>query len=123
MSLHGSGIRDTVRMLQISTATVMQELKKKTGPHVGQYFPGQQFDPGDVEVSIRRVEAVEVDEMWSFASEEKAPRWPWYALDHGTGKVLAYVFGRRQDKVFLQLKALLAPFRHYTFLPRLLGSL
>jgi insertion element IS1 protein InsB len=29
MSLHGSGIRDTARVLQISTATVIHELKKK----------------------------------------------------------------------------------------------
>jgi len=34
----------------------------------------------------------------------------WHALDHHTGKVLAYVFGRRQDQVFLQLKGLLEPF-------------
>ena len=40
----------------------------------------------------------------------KEPRWLWHAIDHGTGKVLAYVFGRRQDDVFLQLKALLDPF-------------
>src|SRR5438093_5073312 len=36
---------------------------------------------------------------------------------HHTGKVLAYVFGRRTDEVFLQLKALLEPFgltRYYT---------
>jgi len=29
---------------------------------------------------------------------------------HHTGKVLAYVFGRRQDEVFLRLQALLKPF-------------
>ena len=36
---------------------------------------------------------------------------------HHTGQVLAYVFGRRKDEVFLQLKALLEPFgltRFYT---------
>ncbi len=36
---------------------------------------------------------------------------------HQSGTVLAYVFGRRQDTVFLQLQALLAPFgitRYYT---------
>jgi insertion element IS1 protein InsB len=36
---------------------------------------------------------------------------------HHTGAVLAYVFGRRKDEVFLQLKALLEPFgltRYYT---------
>jgi transposase-like protein len=32
MSLNGSGIRDTARVLQISTATVIRELKKKGLP-------------------------------------------------------------------------------------------
>jgi len=41
----------------------------------------------------------------------------WHAIDHYSGKVLAYVFGRRQDTVFLELQSLLAPFgitRFYT---------
>jgi insertion element IS1 protein InsB len=41
----------------------------------------------------------------------------WHASDHHTGVVLTYVFGRRKDEVFLQLKALLEPFgltRFYT---------
>jgi insertion element IS1 protein InsB len=55
--------------------------------------------------------------MWSFVGKKKTPRWLWHALDHCTGKVLAYVFGRREDQAFLKLKALLAPFgitRFYT---------
>ena len=32
MALNGSGVRDTARVLQISTATVIQELKKKGRP-------------------------------------------------------------------------------------------
>jgi insertion element IS1 protein InsB len=63
------------------------------------------------------MEAAEVDEMWSCVGEKKAPRWLWHALDHRTGKVLAYVFGRREDQAFLELKALLVPFgitRFYT---------
>src|SRR5688572_19294769 len=48
--------------------------------------------------------------MWSFVARKSNPRWLWHAIDHHTGKVLAYVFGRRQDAVFLQLKALLEPF-------------
>jgi insertion element IS1 protein InsB len=66
--------------------------------------------PGDVAVRIRRVEAAEVDERWSLVGKKKEPRWLWHTLDHETGKVLAYVFGRRRDEVFLQLKALLEPF-------------
>ena len=48
--------------------------------------------------------------MWSFVGKKQEPRRLWHAIDHGTGRVLAYVFGRRQDDVFLQLKALLEPF-------------
>ncbi len=49
--------------------------------------------------------------------KKKEPRWRWHALDHGTGIVLAYVFGRRQDEVFPQLKALLDPFGLTRFFP------
>jgi insertion element IS1 protein InsB len=56
------------------------------------------------------VDDAEVDEMWSFVGKKKEPRGLWHAIDHGTGKVLAYVFGRRQDEVFLKLEALLEPF-------------
>ena len=55
--------------------------------------------------------------MWSLVGKKKAPRWLWHALDHRTGEVLAYAFGRREDRVFLRVKALLAPFgirRFYT---------
>jgi insertion element IS1 protein InsB len=70
-----------------------------------------------VEVVLQPVAEAEVDEMWSFVGQKKEPRWLWQAIDHRTGRVLAYVFGRRQDEVFLQLKALLEPFgitRYYT---------
>jgi insertion element IS1 protein InsB len=52
----------------------------------------------------------EVDELWGFVGKKKDQRWLWHAIDHRTGKVLAYVFGRRMDDVFLELKALLEPF-------------
>ena len=50
--------------------------------------------PRDVAVSSARVKAAETDEMWSYMKKKQEPRWLWHALDHGTGKVLAYVFGR-----------------------------
>ena len=59
----------------------------------------------------------ELDEQWSFVGNKANPRWLWYAVDHATNTVLAYAFGRRQDQVFNQLKALLKPFgirRYYT---------
>jgi insertion element IS1 protein InsB len=74
-------------------------------------------NPDEVTVVIRVAEEAEVDEMWSFVGKKREPRWLWHAIDHRSGKVLAYVFGRRQDEVFLKLKALLEPFgikRYYT---------
>jgi insertion element IS1 protein InsB len=73
------------------------------------------LDPHAVEVIISRVDDAEVDEMWSFVGKKKEPRWLWHAIDHWSGRVLAYVFGRRKDEVFLALKALLEPFglTHY----------
>jgi len=49
---------------------------------------------------ICRVDEAEVDEMWSFVGQKKDQRWLWHALDHRSGQVLAYVFGRRKDEVF-----------------------
>ena len=70
-----------------------------------------------MEVAIRLAEEAEVDEQWSFVRRKKDQRWLWHAIDHRSGQVLAYVFGRRKDDVFLKLKALLEPFgitRYYT---------
>jgi insertion element IS1 protein InsB len=62
------------------------------------------------ELDRRRGLTSELDEMWSYVYSKACPRWLWHAIDHHTGKVLAYVFGRRQDEVFLRLQALLKPF-------------
>jgi insertion element IS1 protein InsB len=75
------------------------------------------LNPDEVEVVIRLADEAEVDEMWSFVGCKKDQRWLWPAIDHRSGQVLAYVFGRRQDEVFLKLKVLLEPFgiaRFYT---------
>jgi insertion element IS1 protein InsB len=71
----------------------------------------------EVEVVIRLAGEAEADEMWSFVQRKNNQRWLWHAIDHRSGKVLAYVFGRRQDEAFLKLKALLEPLgitRYYT---------
>jgi insertion element IS1 protein InsB len=85
----------------------------------------QHLHPEHVKVELWRADELEVhrglsselDEMWSYVRSKANPRWLWHAIDHHTGTVLAYVFGRRQDTVFLELKALLAPFgitRYFT---------
>lgn len=77
-----------------------------------------QLQTESIELEIQRVEELEeesieqssLDEMWSFVGKKTNPRWLWHAIDRNTGQVLAYVFGRRSDEVFLQLKVLLEPF-------------
>jgi insertion element IS1 protein InsB len=69
------------------------------------------------ELERRRGLTSEVDEMWSYVAKKRNPRWLWHAIDHHSEKVLAYVFGRRKDEVFLRLQAVLEPFgitRFYT---------
>ena len=61
-------------------------------------------------VEVRRVEAAEVDEMWSFVQRKASQRWLWHAIDHLTGVVLAYALGSRADEVFVKLQKLLKPF-------------
>lgn len=85
----------------------------------------QSLHPEHVEVEICRTEELghrrgltsELDEMWSYVGKKAEPRWLWYVIDHHSGTVLAYIFGRRKDDVFLQLQEILAPFpitRFYT---------
>lgn len=46
----------------------------------------------------------------SFVRKKQERRWLGHAIDHGSGTVLAYGCGRRQDEVWLRRKALLEPF-------------
>jgi len=48
---------------------------------------------------MKRAGEAAMDEMWSYVGNKSNPRWLWHAIDHSTGTVLAYVFGRRQDEV------------------------
>ena len=111
MTLNGSGVRDIVRVLRVSSATVIDVLKKKE-PAVKQVNERllHRRDPLHVDVILRQVEKAELDEMWSCVGSKSQPRWLWHAIDHYTGEILAYVFGPREDETFLQLKELLAPF-------------
>lgn len=55
--------------------------------------------------------------MWNFVRSKENHRWLCHAIDHKSGVILAYVFGRRKDPVLLKLKKLLEPFgisRFYT---------
>ena len=98
MSLNASGIRDTARVLRISTDTVLSELKKKEAVLVSVNTALlRTLNPEQIVVDIEQAGEAEIDEMWSFVGNKGNPRWLWHAIDHHTGAVLAYVFGRRQE--------------------------
>ena len=77
----------------------------------------QHLPPEHVEVESCRVDELaqrrgltsELDAMWSYVGKKVEPRWLWHAIEHHSGTVLAYVFGRRKEAVFLQLKSRLEP--------------
>ena len=48
--------------------------------------------------------------MWSFVQNKHNQRWLWLAINHDTGDILAYTFGKRKDEVFREFKLILGPF-------------
>jgi insertion element IS1 protein InsB len=77
--------------------------------HVNQAV-GQGGCPEAISVEGRRVEAAEVEEMWSFVQRKAQQRWLGHAIEHLTGVVLAYGLGSRADEGFVELQKLLKPF-------------
>lgn len=61
-------------------------------------------------VLYEHLEGAELDEMWSFVSNKANRRWLLLAVNHDTGDILAYTFGKRKDKVFREFQRLLKPF-------------
>ena len=123
MSLNGSGIRDIARVLKISVNTVLNVLKLCIIciHNVNDKFLNEMNSQEMKVVFCRGDEVeglnVEMDEMWSYVENKGNQHWIWYAIDHKSGKILAYVFGDRKDKALLQLKKLLEPFgisRYFT---------
>src|SRR5436309_15780674 len=86
MTLNGSGVRDIVRVLGVSSATVIDVLKKKE-PAITQVNERllKSLDPAQLDIIIRQVEDAEMDEMWSFVGSKRQQRWLWHAIDHHTG--------------------------------------
>ena len=110
--LHASGVRETARSLPICPTTVLRALKQTaTALASVQTSLLRPLHPAEVAWDMERAGAAEAerDAMWSFVGNQGHPRWRWHAIDHHTGTVLAYVFGRRKDEVCVQLKARLEP--------------
>ena len=113
LSLNGSGVRDTARVLRISPTTVIAVLKKASTLHA--VNPALIPPPRSRDSDIPSGRVAEIDERWSVVGAKATERWLWHAIDHHTGRVLASVAGTRKDAEFLKLRALLAPLgiEHY----------
>src|SRR5437016_14075679 len=82
MSLNASGVRDTARVLRISTDTVLRELKKKEAllASVNTALL-RTLNSEQIVVDIEQAGEAEIDEMWSFVGNKGHPRWLWHAID------------------------------------------
>ena len=113
MTINGSGISDTSRVLKVSKGTVISAIARQedqlvsVNPNIWQLLAEED---GMAARILPACEEAELDEQWSFVGNKSNQRWLWYAVDHKTNTVLAYVFGRRKDEVFRKLKDLLEPF-------------
>ena len=106
MSLNASGVRDTARSLHICPNTVLRELKKKEAVLESVNTTVlRTLNTAEVAWDLERAgEAeAEMDEMGSFVGHKGKPRWLWHAIDHHTGKVLAYVSDFSARRTWLAL--------------------
>ncbi len=85
MSLNGSGIRDTARVLRISTTTVMRVICRHAESLPTLKLPDHVAD-------------VELDEMWSYVEKKKNQCWLWLAYSPKHRQMLAFSLGRRTDE-------------------------
>ena len=81
MRLNASGVRDTARVLRISTDTVLSELRKKEAAleSVNTALL-RTLKPDEMIVNIHRAGEAEMDEMWSFVGKKGNQRWLWHAI-------------------------------------------
>ena len=84
MTLNGSGIRDTARVLRISPNTVLNTLRAAANAVPEPRVP-------------KRLQDLEMDEQWSFVRRKDHPCWLWHGLDRATREIVAFVLGRRTD--------------------------
>ena len=66
--------------------------------------------------------SVEIDEQWSYVQNKKQQRWLWYALEQSSKRILAYVFGKREDSCLVELLKKLSCFSIKTFFTDNWGS-
>ncbi len=78
---------------------------KKKSQHAGTQHPKLTELSTNSGLEVRLEYEAEMDEQWSYVGNKANPRWLWYAIDHATNTVLAYVFGKRKDEVFQTIES------------------
>jgi IS1 family transposase len=101
MTLNGSGIRDTARVLKISPTTVLKVLRQSAEQTPDEQTPEPMLP--------RKIQDLEIDEQWSFVGRKKQQNWLWYGLNRQSGEIVAFVLGRRTDSSCKKLIQKLAP--------------
>jgi len=106
MSLNASGMRDTARVLRISTDTVLRELRKKEAALASVNTALlRTVEPAEILVDIEQAGEAEVDEMWSFVKQKANKQWIWIAMDKQTRQIIAFHVGDRSHESAQQLWA------------------
>ncbi len=85
MALNSSGICDISRVLNVSTNTVLGNLRR---------CAAQTAEP----IVATRAKRVELDEFWSFVGKKKNQHWTWLSITSSTRRIEAFVNGQRTDK-------------------------
>lgn len=104
MSLNGSGIRDTARVLRVSATTVMKLIRQQAANLPPEKLPD-------------RVTDVEIDEMWSYVERKKNQCRLWLAYSPKHRQMPAYSLGKRTDESLRNLLGKLSSVhitRYYT---------
>lgn len=95
MCVNGLGIRDTARVLRVSTTTVMKLISRRAESLPPQKLPEQVAD-------------VELDEMWSYVERKKNQCWLSLAYSSKHRQILAFSLGKRTDESCRNLLAKLS---------------
>jgi len=84
LTMNGSGLHDSERVLLVSRYTVLKTLRAAVAQVAEPTVP-------------KRVRALELDECWSFVHSQQQQRWTWHGFDRQRRRVVALVNARRTE--------------------------
>ena len=90
MTVRGCSVRDIAIIASVSIGKELSTI----GSFVYKIAPKKRY-----------YECLEVDEFWTYVYRKKRKVWLIYAYDRATGKIVAYVWGKRDLKTAKKLKS------------------